>query len=600
MIPKGNQRAGGQQLATHLLNEYDNDRVETVEVRGAVAKDLHGAFAEWYAEAKGTRCKKYLYSLSINPDHRQGPFSRDHYYDFIARSENALGLTDQPRAVVFHVKHGREHCHVVWSRIDTGKMKAVHIDHDHQKLRSVAQDFARDHGITLPLAMQKNGVRDRFNDRAKRENLAEKQQEERSGISKEEHRRVITEAWRESTDAGSLVRALEQRGYYLARGDQRAYVVVDIYGEIHSLSRQLDGVKAKELMSRLSTYNLDRLPDAAAAQDFARRQAQARLKEAARQPERSSGRPLNEVFQENAVRKRAGLEEMQKRRRDELEKKRQAVIARHHEETAALRQMQKEEAAGIEAGRRQRQPQGLVAFLSRITGIRAIADYRQRRQDFERAREHRRQRSALARRHRSEMTDFRYHDHALTRVEKREARSLRTELRREEFRAIATPAREQKTAQKERALRENSKDITAPPLKQPEPTKDSLADKFRKLVGRGKEKPTPEQIRENAADITTPPAKEPTRTKDSLADTFRKSAEPERTTQTPAPEQIRENAGDITTPPAPQKQPEADRQSLKEAFRRRAARKRRDDERERDDRHHHRPAPDPFRFPGRY
>ena len=92
MIPKGNQRAGGQQLATHLLNAYDNDSVEVAEVRGAIAQDLHGAFAEWYAEAKATKCSKYLYSLSINPDHRQGPFNREHYYDFIRRTEKRLGL----------------------------------------------------------------------------------------------------------------------------------------------------------------------------------------------------------------------------------------------------------------------------------------------------------------------------------------------------------------------------------------------------------------------------------------------------------------------------------------------------------------------------
>jgi hypothetical protein len=107
MIPKGNQRAGGQQLATHLLNSYDNDSVDIADVRGAVAPDLHGAFAEWYAESKATKCSKFLYSLSINPDHTQGPFNREHYHDFIRRTEDMLGLSGQPRAVVFHVKHGR-------------------------------------------------------------------------------------------------------------------------------------------------------------------------------------------------------------------------------------------------------------------------------------------------------------------------------------------------------------------------------------------------------------------------------------------------------------------------------------------------------------
>ena len=270
MIPKGNQRAGGQQLATHLLNAYDNDSVEVADVRGAIAQDLHGAFAEWYAEAKATKCSKFLYSLSINPDHTQGPYNREHYYDFIRRTEDMLGLSGQPRAVVFHVKHGREHCHVVWSRIDTEKMKAVQLSHDRQKLRAVAQEFARDHNLTLPPGMQNNRGKDRFPDHAKTENLAEKQQEERTGISKEQRMEEIAKAWRKTPMRAVFVKALEDSGYFLARGDKRAYVVVDLYGEVHSLSRQLTGMKSKELKARLADYPLDKLMDVETAQDRAR------------------------------------------------------------------------------------------------------------------------------------------------------------------------------------------------------------------------------------------------------------------------------------------------------------------------------------------
>ena len=71
MIPFASQRGGGQDLATHLLNDYDNDLAEVHQVRGAVARDLHGAFKEWEVQAKTlTKCQKYLYSLSINPDPR--------------------------------------------------------------------------------------------------------------------------------------------------------------------------------------------------------------------------------------------------------------------------------------------------------------------------------------------------------------------------------------------------------------------------------------------------------------------------------------------------------------------------------------------------
>jgi hypothetical protein len=127
MIPFASQRAGGQDLATHLVNEHHNEYMEVADMRGAVAQDLHGAFAEWEAQAGAlTKCKNYLYSLSVNPDQTQGRLTRAQYMDYTDRTEKALGLTGQPRAVVFHIKNDkrgepREHCHVIWSRIDAAR-----------------------------------------------------------------------------------------------------------------------------------------------------------------------------------------------------------------------------------------------------------------------------------------------------------------------------------------------------------------------------------------------------------------------------------------------------------------------------------------------
>ena len=150
MIPFATQRANGQDLATHLRNAQDNEYVELGDLRGAIADDLHGAFAEWEAQAKAmTRCKNYLYSLSVNPEYRRSPLSRAHYAAYIDRVEAALGLEGQPRAVVFHIKAGREHAHVVWSRIDAQEMKAIHMAFDHEKLMGVTRAFAREHGIEL-------------------------------------------------------------------------------------------------------------------------------------------------------------------------------------------------------------------------------------------------------------------------------------------------------------------------------------------------------------------------------------------------------------------------------------------------------------------
>ncbi|WP_167738119.1 hypothetical protein [Leisingera sp. NJS201] len=43
MILNGNERAGAQRLAQHLMNTRDNDHVELYDMRGFVADDLHGA-----------------------------------------------------------------------------------------------------------------------------------------------------------------------------------------------------------------------------------------------------------------------------------------------------------------------------------------------------------------------------------------------------------------------------------------------------------------------------------------------------------------------------------------------------------------------------
>jgi hypothetical protein len=434
MIPKGNQRAGGQQLATHLLNAYDNDSVEIADVRGAIAPDLHGAFAEWYAEAKATKCIKYLYSLSINPDHTQGPFNREHYYDFIRRTEDHLGLSDQPRAVVFHVKHGREHCHVVWSRIDIEKMKAVQLSHDHQKLRAVAQEYARDHNLTLPPGMQNDRGKDRYVDRDKSENLGDKQREERTGVSKAQRRREIAAAWSASDSGQSFIRALEERAYYVAHGDDCRYVVVDLYGEVHNLARQIDGVKTKQLKALLPD---DKLVDVATAQERARQERQARLLKV----QRAREEPSRAERQATARQQREALQQAQAARRENLDLKRQQLAGRHGEERKALAELHNARSAAIVHERAARQPKGIMAFLARVTGFNALTAFRHAREDRRRTAEQRLQTAALVRRHRREMQNFRHQERALTSLDKRERRSLETGLRREALRQIARQGR---------------------------------------------------------------------------------------------------------------------------------------------------------------
>lgn len=101
MIMVGNSRGNGQNLASHLLSA-ENERVDVHSVDGFMSEDLHDAFKEAEAVSRGTRCKKYLFSLSLNPPKNE-IVETQVFEDTISRVEKQLNLTGQPKAVVFWV-----------------------------------------------------------------------------------------------------------------------------------------------------------------------------------------------------------------------------------------------------------------------------------------------------------------------------------------------------------------------------------------------------------------------------------------------------------------------------------------------------------------
>jgi hypothetical protein len=101
MILKGSQRGGAGRLSAHLLRQDENDHVAVHELRGFSAQDLKGALREVEAISKGTRCRQYLFSLSLNPPETERVPAKA-FEDAVDRAEETLGLSGQPRAIVFH------------------------------------------------------------------------------------------------------------------------------------------------------------------------------------------------------------------------------------------------------------------------------------------------------------------------------------------------------------------------------------------------------------------------------------------------------------------------------------------------------------------
>lgn len=257
MILKGAQRGGPRQLAAHLLNLADNDHVTLQELRGFVASDLTGAMTEAAAIARGTACTQPIFSLSLNPP-KDGQASVADLIAAADRAETALGLDGQPRALVIHEKEGRRHAHVVWSRIDAEQMKAINLPFFKTKLMELSKELFLEHEWDLPEGHRTNGWKNPLNF-----TLAEWQQAKRLGLDPREVKQVFQQAWARSDNLPSFRNALEEHGYYLARGDRRGVVATDINGEVYAVARWV-GVRTRDLTQRVGKG--DDLPPLATVQ----------------------------------------------------------------------------------------------------------------------------------------------------------------------------------------------------------------------------------------------------------------------------------------------------------------------------------------------
>lgn len=244
MILKASERGNASNLAHHLMNSRENEHVELHDLRGFIADELHGAFQEAYAISRGTRCTNFLFSLSLSPPEAENVPTED-FESTIEHIENRLGLSAQPRAIVFHEKEGRRHAHAVWSRIDPVEMKALELPHFKRKLNGIAKELFLEHGWSLPDGFKKDRVCDPLNF-----TLAEWQQSKRTGRDLKQLKAQVQEIWKGSDTKLAFEAAMREQGLFLAQGDRRGFVVLDLHGAVYSLSR-LTAAKVKDLKALL-------------------------------------------------------------------------------------------------------------------------------------------------------------------------------------------------------------------------------------------------------------------------------------------------------------------------------------------------------------
>lgn len=337
MILKASQRGGAAQLAVHLL-KAENEHVELHELSGFMASDLKGAFKEMQAIALGTRCKQFMFSVSLNPP-ESASVPIDAFERALAKIEEQTGLTGQPRIVVFHEKEGRRHAHAVWSRIDAATMTARPLPFFKSKLRDISKSLYLEHGWSLPRGFINREGRDLRNF-----DLAQWQQAKRIGRDPQALKEAIQECWSTSDNRASFESALEGRGLYLARGDRRGSVAVTIEGEVLSLSR-MTGRKTKEIAARLGQPESLRSVEETKAHIAA-----------------AVAPKLRHLIKENA---RARSRDM-----EPLEARRLAMLDAHREHRQELDQTQRQRSETEGQARVARLRKGVAGLWDRLTGRR--------------------------------------------------------------------------------------------------------------------------------------------------------------------------------------------------------------------------------------
>lgn len=249
MILKGRTRAHGQQLASYLLSEK-NEEVHVLDVRGTVITDrsangLKQSLKDMDELGKMTRAQASLFHLAINPNDRD-QLTREDWQHAVAKAEKALGLEEQPRAIISHLHNGKEHWHVVWSRVDVETCRCIEMSFSHRKLCRAAREIEQELSLE-PTAERPKGTRQA----APQKGEHEKHQDERAATPREQRDAIIRRAWEQTQNGQQFKQRLERAGYQLAEG-RRGVVVLDAGGEAHSVSRSVSGIRARDVRAKLA------------------------------------------------------------------------------------------------------------------------------------------------------------------------------------------------------------------------------------------------------------------------------------------------------------------------------------------------------------
>jgi hypothetical protein len=251
VLIKGKSISCSQKSRNHYLRGKENEYINVREITGFATRDPELALQMIEVSAKGTRCKRPLYSAKINPEP-----DRLWTYEEVNRAvellEENLGLKDHPRVVIEHKKKGRIHYHVLWSRFHP----------DGGPAKNMAHDFAIHQQTQKQLEKE-------FKLRPMRHKGRDFQQWEiewakRYGFDLFKLREDITKDFNKTKNGQEFMSALKEKGCVLCRGSKSQFVLILPWSQHKALSSMIHGRPSKAVLRRsFADIDISKLPTVA-------------------------------------------------------------------------------------------------------------------------------------------------------------------------------------------------------------------------------------------------------------------------------------------------------------------------------------------------
>ncbi len=232
---------------THTENVPTNDPHKAVKWMAWTAMNAEELKRQAGSGANGRACSKPVFTFSLAWHPEEEPKK----WEMIGagrRALVALGLQEHETVMVSHSDRAHPHLHLIVNVVHPETGKASSLSYSRIKLSKWAENYERERGKIYCDQRVENNAR-----REKGEKV--KYREPQLDLKAR-----ITKLYNEAESAEEFQAALGEQGFTLAQG--KRIVLIDRDGAIHSLYRQIEGAKAKDIKAKLAGLDLPLVDDA--------------------------------------------------------------------------------------------------------------------------------------------------------------------------------------------------------------------------------------------------------------------------------------------------------------------------------------------------